>query len=107
MRCLLNLLVFCSSWNYISSGEGVSVGSNEPIVWTRDLQLNDRFTVRFNNEDPDKLIMEMFAPVQGYVSIGFSPNGAMQGSDIVMGWIDSNGLAHIKVSVKEAHEIIV
>lgn len=68
-----------------------------PIVWTRDLTLNDKFTVRFNNEDEDKLVMEISAPTTGYVAIGFSPNGGMRGSDIVMAWVDGEGKAHIKV----------
>ena len=43
------------------------------------------------------LTMEMFAPTKGYVGVGFSPHGGMTGADIVLGWVDSNGIPHIKV----------
>jgi hypothetical protein len=93
--CITLLLLFGSLFSV--GVESVSVGTKDSIIWTRDLPLDERFTVRYNNEDPDKLIMEISAPTKGYVSIGFSPNGAMRGSDIIMGWIDSQGQAHIKV----------
>ncbi|ODM95966.1 hypothetical protein Ocin01_10716 [Orchesella cincta] len=64
--------------------------------WTRDLLVGNGYHIRWNNEDPEYLVMEVSAPVTGYVAVGFSPNGAMGGSDIVMGWVDSTGKAHIK-----------
>lgn len=67
------------------------------ITWTRNLQVGNGYHIRWNNEDPQYLVMEMSAPVRGYVAVGFSPNGAMRGSDIVMGWVDSEtGEAYIK-----------
>jgi hypothetical protein len=81
-------------------GTGANFGNKEKIVWTREMSLNDhKFTVKYNNEDAEKLIMEISAPVRGYVAVGFSPNGGMRGSDIVMGWVDAQGKAHIKVSL--------
>lgn len=32
------------------------------------------------------------ARTKGYVGIGFSPNGGMEGADILIGWIDDNDL---------------
>ncbi|XP_033106274.1 DBH-like monooxygenase protein 1 [Anneissia japonica] len=37
--------------------------------------------------DGDDIFIEMSAKTQGYVAIGFSPNGGMPGSDIVAGWV--------------------
>ena len=33
----------------------------------------------------------------GWVGFGLSPNGQMPGSDIVIGWVDSNGGVHFHV----------
>lgn len=80
---------------------------NESSVhWTSDLLVGNGYNIRWNNEDPDYLIMEISAPVKGYVSVGFSPNGAMRGSDIVMGWVDSTGTAHLKVNAAESSAVL-
>lgn len=92
------MLRFCGLLGLlIHLGSSVSVGSRTPMVWTRELVLDEKFTFRFNNENSEKLILEISAPTRGYVAIGFSPNGGMKGSDIVMAWIDEGGKAHIKV----------
>jgi len=66
------------------------------VPWTNNLNLKDGFKLRWVNTDDHWLTMEMSAPIHGYVAIGFSPNGAMQGSDIIMGWVDKFGEGHIK-----------
>ena len=35
---------------------------------------------------------------RGYVALGLSPNGAMKGSDIVVGWVNDDGTAVLQVS---------
>lgn len=76
-----------------------AIGEPPPqnVHWTRDLEVGNGYHLRWNNVDPEHLVFEIFAPVRGYVAVGFSPNGAMRGSDIVMGWVDSaSGEAFIK-----------
>lgn len=42
-------------------------------------------------DDPEWLTMEVRAPLQdGWIAVGFSPNGGMQGADIVAGWMDDS-----------------
>ena len=38
----------------------------------------------------------------GWVGFGLSPNGQMPGSDVVIGWVDSNGGVHFHVRESEA-----
>ena len=33
----------------------------------------------------------------GWVGVGFSPNGAMTGADIAVGWVDSEGQGYVTV----------
>ena len=41
----------------------------------------------------------------GWVGFGLSPNGQMPGSDVVIGWVDSNGGVHFHVRECEAFNI--
>lgn len=45
----------------------------------------------------DNIIFEAQVRTKGWIGLGFSPNGAMAGSDIVIMWIDKNGQPHISV----------
>ena len=65
--------------------------------WTHSVRLGGGVEVRWNSEDPYYLTMEVSAPTKGYVGVGFSPTGGMQGSDIMIGWVDSDGIPHIGV----------
>lgn len=37
---------------------------------------------------------------QGYVGLGFSPNGGMKGADVVLGWVADDGKVMLQVSHK-------
>ena len=67
------------------------------INWTTELDFPEGFKVKWKGEDNEHLIMEMQGRTRGYVAVGFSPNGQMKGSDIIMGWVDRNSKGHIKV----------
>ena len=41
----------------------------------------------------------------GWVGFGLSPNGQMPGSDVVIGWVDSNGGVHFHVRESETFNI--
>ncbi|XP_037072924.1 DBH-like monooxygenase protein 1 [Pollicipes pollicipes] len=43
-------------------------------------------------EDSNSIVIRVEARTRGWAAVGFSPNGAMTGADIVMGWVD--GTAH-------------
>ncbi|RNA26714.1 DBH monooxygenase -like protein [Brachionus plicatilis] len=44
----------------------------------------------------DEIQFELHCRTTGWVGFGISPNGGMSGSDIMIGWIDSDGNAHLK-----------
>lgn len=71
---------------------------NSNSEWDHELILDLGVMVRWNSSHSEDLFMEMSAPTSGYVAVGFSPNGGMPGSDIVMGWVDSDGRPHIAVN---------
>lgn len=41
---------------------------------------------------------------KGWVGLGLSPNGQMPNSDVIIGWVDDSGLAHMHVSFKKFTE---
>lgn len=45
----------------------------------------------------DMIDFEIAAKTNDWVGIGFSPNGAMTGADMVVGWIDQANTAHVSV----------
>ncbi|XP_069961322.1 DBH-like monooxygenase protein 1 [Cherax quadricarinatus] len=44
----------------------------------------------------DKIVIEVQVATLGYVGLGFSPNGGMRGSDVVIGWVDDQGQLHFQ-----------
>ncbi|CAH1799271.1 unnamed protein product [Owenia fusiformis] len=44
----------------------------------------------------DKIVFEIHAKTTGYVGFGFSPNGDMRYSDMVIGWVRDNGMVELK-----------
>jgi len=68
------------------------------ISWNKELTLNKMGDVqlKISSEDTAWITMEMRGPGKGYISVGLSPDGGMNNSDIVMGWIDAEGKAQLK-----------
>ncbi|XP_067142874.1 DBH-like monooxygenase protein 1 homolog [Centruroides vittatus] len=58
--------------------------------WTNYAQLDrdGRFHVYWKTDD-DEITFKTVVATTGYVGFGLSPNGGMQGSDIVIGWVQS------------------
>ena len=54
-----------------------------------------RFYWNFTSTD---LIGEIHCKTKGWVGFGLSPNGGMDGSDVIVGWVGSNGLANFTVN---------
>lgn len=47
-----------------------------------------------------EILFRVEARTRGYVGIGFSPNGGMEGADIVLGWVDDRtSSAYLLVSI--------
>jgi len=68
-----------------------------------ELQLDDygRYNV-FYSYDVDAKTIRMAVQVQttGWIGFGFSPNGGMVGSDVVIGWVDKFGYTFFQVYTK-------
>ncbi|OXA42075.1 DBH-like monooxygenase protein 1 [Folsomia candida] len=64
-------------------------------VFGHKLDLSDDVSVTWNSTDPVWLTMEMTVVGGGYVAVGFSPQGAMTGADMVLGWVDKDGVPHL------------
>ena len=47
--------------------------------------------------DNDEIQFEVHCRTTGWVGLGFSPNGGMAGSDVVIGWV-KDGEAYLQVS---------
>ena len=57
--------------------------------WTHHLVLDQQELFHlFWTPSEETIRFEIQVKTQGYVAIGFSPNGGMSGSDIILGWID-------------------
>ncbi|KAJ8300645.1 hypothetical protein KUTeg_022164 [Tegillarca granosa] len=42
------------------------------------------------------IIIKLLVKTNGYIGFGISPNGKMYPSDVVIGWVNDNGQAHLK-----------
>lgn len=59
------------------------------------------FSLKWKEDSSDSrsVIMKMSARSTGYVAVGFCPvwTGGMDNCDIVLGWVDASGVAHLYV----------
>jgi hypothetical protein len=44
----------------------------------------------------DSLTVEVFAPVQGWVAVGFEPRRRMEGADLAIGYVDDAGVTWLR-----------
>lgn len=49
--------------------------------------LDPSYNLYWNNPEDDVIEMAVEVDTLGWVGLGFSPNGGMVGSDIMMGWV--------------------
>ncbi|XP_050299023.1 MOXD1 homolog 1 [Anthonomus grandis grandis] len=59
------------------------------ILWTHSMMLDKSglVTLRWQPRHQE-ILFRVEAKTLGYVGLGFSPTGSMEGADIVMGWVD-------------------
>ena len=64
--------------------------------WTHHLVLDQQeFFHLFWTPSEETIRFEIQVKTHGYVAIGFSPNGGMSGSDIILGWISDLGIPQL------------
>ena len=56
--------------------------------------LHPKYNLHWNYPSDGKICMSVEVETMGWVGLGFSPNGGMIGSDIMMGWV-KDGVATI------------
>ena len=63
-----------------------------PVIYLYQVELlpNDDYVI-FWNSDKEYITFEVHAKTTGWVGFGLSPNGGMAGSDMVIGWVPSDG----------------
>ena len=59
-----------------------------------------------NKNSPVDIIGEIHCKTLGWMGFGLSPNGGMNGSDIVIGWV-RNGVANFTVNITKSINIII
>ncbi|KAK3914348.1 MOXD1-like protein 1 [Frankliniella fusca] len=66
-------------------------------AWSHSTYLDGAGRVRLSWRPRERdVIFQLEAPSRGYLGLGFSGNGAMAGSDIVVAWVDdASGRAHL------------
>ena len=63
------------------------VESNHVLNYDFSTSLHPKYTLHWNNADNGKICMAVEVETLGWVGLGFSPNGGMVGSDIMMAWV--------------------
>lgn len=66
------------------------------VRWENAVNLNDDFRMLWNVVDRE-VTFEVQVRTLGYIGLGFSRDGLLSGSDIVIGWI-SQGQTYFQVS---------
>ncbi|KAF6023515.1 moxd1 [Bugula neritina] len=81
---LVILMLLC---NFVSTEDlsaSLAPGGNFNVSWS------------FSETTPDsEIVFTISARTEGWVGLGFSPNGAMTGADLIVAWIDSEGTSHL------------
>ncbi|XP_018009433.1 DBH-like monooxygenase protein 1 [Hyalella azteca] len=75
---------------------GASMGLSAGDVIRNAAQLDDqgKFFMAWTAET-EHVTFEIQVATLGYAGLGFSPSGGMQGADIILGWVDDSGEAHL------------
>ena len=65
----------------------VTKGNHAPLDYEFSTSLHDKYSLYWNNPTDGKICMAVEVGTLGWVGLGFSPNGDMVNSDIMMAWV--------------------
>ncbi|KAL1497332.1 hypothetical protein ABEB36_008314 [Hypothenemus hampei] len=69
------------------------ISSDDDILWTHSITLDkDSLVILKWQPRHQEILFRVEARTLGYVGIGFSDHGRMEGADIVIGWVDDKSL---------------
>merc|ERR1719195_2062519 len=78
----------------ISTFVGATFGSlgkwDDEFTYSTYLEENHQFRLYWSHLDDDVMDIGIEANATGWIAIGLSPNGGMENSDIMLGWVDDN-----------------
>lgn len=100
MRFLLPLLATLLS-------PGAWASSHPGLPFMEYLDLEHLVCLKWGFDDlQENITFQLVVNTTGWVGFGFSPNGGMQGSDLVIGGLDSNG-TYFTVRVQNNNIVII
>ena len=73
---------------------------SEQYTYRVELDTNGRinYTMFYDyDEDLSTLQIALLVQTTGWIGLGFSPNGRLPGSDIMVGWVDEDGTIFLQV----------
>ena len=65
-----------------------------PAEYTHATRLDERYTLEWRPE-ADSIAWRVSVETHGYIGLGFSPSGGMDGADIVLGWVGEGGAVYL------------
>ena len=90
MLSLLSLLSFLYLFSVLSAG---AEASDHNLTFMEYLDQNHLVCLKWSYDNRQgNITLKFTVNTTGWVSFGFSPNGGMKGSDIVMGGVGSTGV---------------
>jgi len=88
LRNMRSLLLPLTSFLGLVAGE---MGHwDDAFEFATDLQEDRQFKLYWSHLDDDIIDIGMECNTTGWIAIGLSPNGGMENSDIMMGWVDDD-----------------
>lgn len=97
---LATLLLLCATLLPLVNASPASLPTTHE--WLHQLVLDSygNYHVKWHFDlSTESIVFSLCVRTQGWIGFGFSPNGGMTGSDLVIIWVDASGRAHLQVSV--------
>ncbi|KRT85887.1 hypothetical protein AMK59_1598 [Oryctes borbonicus] len=86
--------------NFANVRDKRELNEDDLSQWTHWEYLDDEKNILLRWQTRhQEILFRVEARTLGYVGIGFSPNGGMEGADITMGWVDDAGKAFFLMDV--------
>lgn len=92
LRKLLSSLILFPILVFMYASQGLCIN------WSHELALSPYFSIKWDAQDPAFLTMEISALAEGYVALGFSSQSSAPHIDMVVAWVDFQGVPHIRVN---------
>lgn len=70
------------------------------VRWDNDVYLNDDFRMLWTVEAGGNVTIEVQVRTLGYIGIGFSTDGRLEGADVAIGWVNQ-GQSYFQVSFQK------